>query len=61
MKQLILIILLLLSGCTTQPRPLPKEMSGRIVILNRNELTPFRGVLLNINDFYILENTDERN
>jgi len=53
MKPLFLVIVLCLAGCNVQPPP--EDVPGHIAVLNRGDPAPFRGVLLNINDFRILE------
>ena len=53
---ILLLILLSLTSCNVTPTLKVTEVSGRIAILNKNEPAPYRGILLTIDDFYILEN-----
>jgi hypothetical protein len=54
MKYALILLALFLIGCNSQPPP--EDVPGHIAVLNRGDPAPFRGVLLNINDFYVLEN-----
>lgn len=56
--------LALYAGCAVQTQQQQqqqlKEIPGHIAVLKKNDLAPYPGVLLSVEDFYILENSNEK-